>query len=78
MINYEFESRMSFDFSDKIIDRLSTKKRLLTQKTEIITEKMKDILNFIKKKLTNAQDTQKKHANQKKVFSLEYKFENMI
>jgi hypothetical protein len=43
MINYEFESRMSFDFSDKIIDRLSIKERLLTQKTKIIIEKMKDI-----------------------------------
>jgi hypothetical protein len=43
MINYEFESRMSFDFSDRIIDRLSAKERLLTQKAEIITEKMKDI-----------------------------------
>jgi hypothetical protein len=78
MINYEFESRMNFDFSDRIIDRLSTKERLLTQKTEIITEKMKNIWDFIKKKLTNAQDTQKKHANQKRILSSKYKIEDMI
>jgi hypothetical protein len=78
MINYEFESRMNFDFSDRIIDRLSAKERLLTQKAEIITEKMKDIWDFIKKKLANAQDTQKRHANQKRIFSSEYKFEDMI
>jgi hypothetical protein len=39
---------------------------------------MKDIWDFIKKKLANAQDTQKKHANQKRIFSSEYKFEDMI
>jgi hypothetical protein len=78
MINYEFESRMSFDFSDRIIDRLSVKERLLTQKTKIIIEKMKDIWVFIKKKLANAQDIQKKHANQKKILSSKYKFEDMI
>jgi hypothetical protein len=46
MTNYEFESRMSFDFSDfdvNIIDRLSIKKRVLTQKANTIAEKMKNI-----------------------------------
>jgi hypothetical protein len=44
MTNYEFESRMSFDSSDiDIDDRLFAKKRILTQKTKIIIDKMKNI-----------------------------------
>jgi hypothetical protein len=44
MTNYEFESRMSFDFLDiNIVDRLSVKERVLTQKAETIAEKMRDI-----------------------------------
>ncbi len=42
MINYEFQSRMSFDFLDfyiDIIDRLSNRERILTQKAIIIVEK---------------------------------------
>jgi hypothetical protein len=56
MTNYEFESRMSFNSLDtKTNDRLSDKERILTQKTTTIAEKMKDIWDFIKKKLVNAQ-----------------------
>jgi hypothetical protein len=44
MINYEFESRMSFDSSDiENVDRLSAKKRILTQKAKTIFDKMKNI-----------------------------------
>jgi hypothetical protein len=79
MTNYEFESRMSFDsFESETSDRLSTKERILTQKTIIIIEKMKDIWNFIKKKLVNAQKMQKKHADKHKTFSFEYQLEDMI
>jgi uncharacterized ubiquitin-like protein YukD len=81
MINYEFESRMSFDFFDSdvnIIDRLSIKKRVLIQKANTIAEKMKNIWDFLKTKLTNTQDTQKRYANKKRTFSSDYKLENMI
>jgi hypothetical protein len=64
MTNYDFESRMSFDSSDSNNNvsqkRLSIRKRVLTQKVNIIAEKMKNIWDFIKKKLANAQDIQKK------------------
>jgi hypothetical protein len=39
---------------------------------------MKDIRNFIKKKLANAQENQKRYADQKRTFSSEYKVEDMI
>jgi hypothetical protein len=67
MTNYDFESRMIFDSSnsnDEISrERLSIRERVLTKKTVIITKKMKDIWNFIKKKLANAQHNQKKYAD---------------
>jgi hypothetical protein len=47
MINYDFESRMSFDSwnsnDDVFRERLSAKERILTQKAVIITKKMKNI-----------------------------------
>jgi hypothetical protein len=82
MTNYDFESRMSFDSlnsnNDVFRERLSVKERVLTQKAIIIAKKIKNIWNFIKKKLANAQNTQKKYANQKRTFSFKYKFEDMI
>jgi hypothetical protein len=52
MTNYEFESRMSFDSSNiDISDRLSARKRILTQKANTIIDKMKNIWEFIQKKL---------------------------
>jgi tRNA G10 N-methylase Trm11 len=66
MINYDFNFRMSFNSSDiETVERLSIKERVLTQKTSTITKKMKNIWKFIKKKLTNTQDTQKKYVDQK-------------
>jgi hypothetical protein len=50
----------------------------LMQKAIIVAEKMKDIWNFIKKKLANAQNTQKKYVDQKRTFSSEYKSEDTI
>jgi hypothetical protein len=81
MTNYDFESWMSFDSSnsnDVFRERLSIRERVLMQKTVTIAEKMKDIWNFIKKKLANAQDTQKKYVDQKRTFSSEYKLEDTI
>jgi hypothetical protein len=57
IINYEFESRMFFDSFTKINDE-SAKERILTRKTSNIMNKMKDVWNFIKRKLTNAQKNQ--------------------
>ncbi len=79
MTNYEYNSRMSFDSSkDEAIDKLSIKERILTQKAAIIIDKMKDIWNFIKEKLVNTQNTQKRYADRKRTFSSEYKLEDMI
>jgi hypothetical protein len=77
MTNYEFESRMFFDSSLKDSQR-SIKERILTRKDSNIINKMKNIWDFIKKKLANAQNMQKKHANQKRTSSFEYEFEDMI
>jgi hypothetical protein len=79
IINYEFESRMSFDSSNiENVDRLSAKERILTQKAKTIFDKMKNIWDFIKKRLTQTQDIQKKYADQKRNFSSEYQAENMM
>jgi hypothetical protein len=68
MTNYDFESRMSFKSSDSDNSqkRLSAKEQVLTQKTRNIAEKMKNIWNFIKKTLINAQKIQKNYANKKR------------
>jgi hypothetical protein len=79
MINYEFESRMSFDSSDtENVNRLSAKKRILTQKAKKIFDKMKNIWNFIRKRLAQTQNIQKKYADQKRNFSFEYQTKNMM
>jgi hypothetical protein len=77
MTNYEFESRMFFDSSLKDNQR-SARERILTRKNSDIINKMKNIWDFIKKKLANAQNMQKRHANQKRTSSSEYEFEDMI
>jgi hypothetical protein len=79
MINYEFESRMSFDSSDiDINDWLFVRKRILTQKANTIIDKMKDIWKFIKKKLVNAQQDQKLYADRKRSVSSEYVVEDEV
>jgi hypothetical protein len=79
MTNYEFESRMSFDsLQRETSDRLSARKRILTQKAVIIIDKMKNIWNFIRKKLANTQEMQKKYADRHRTFSSEYELEDMI
>ncbi len=81
MINYDYESRMSFDSSNSnniARERWLIRKRVLTQKVVNIVEKIKDIWEFTKKRLINAQESQKRHANQKRNASSEYKEEHMI
>ncbi len=77
MTNYGFESRMSFDSSEEDSSK-SARERVLCRKRSNITEKMKDIWDFTKKKLANAQDIQKRYADQKRIFSSEYEVEDMI
>jgi hypothetical protein len=73
MTNYEFESRINFNsLNIKTNDQLSNKERILTQRTITIVEKMKNVWDFIKKKLVNAQEMQKKHADKHKTSSSEY------
>jgi hypothetical protein len=82
MINYDFKSRISYNSSNsnEVVSRewLSARERVLTKKVVIITKKMKNIWNFIKKMLINAQNMQKKHANRHRTFSFIYKIEDMI
>jgi hypothetical protein len=77
MTNYDFESRMSFDSSnsndDVFRERLSARERILTQKAAIITKKMRNIWDFIKNKLVDTQNTQKRYADRKRTFSSDYK-----
>jgi hypothetical protein len=57
---------------------LSVKERVLTQKAETIAEKMRDIWDFTKKKIINAQNTQKRYANKKRTFAFDYQFDDTI
>jgi outer membrane cobalamin receptor len=75
LANYEFESRMSFD-SINIED--TVRERILIKKAFDITKKMRNIWEFIKEKLTNAQKSQKRHVDKSRNFSSEYKTEDMI
>jgi hypothetical protein len=59
-------------------ERLSAKERVLTQKAENIAEKMRNIWNFTKKTLANAQKIQKKYVDKKRKNSSEYKIDDMI
>jgi hypothetical protein len=80
MTNYEFESRMSFDSSDSNDSkkRLSARERILTQKTANIIDKMKNIWDFIKKKLANTQESQKRYANKTRIVSSDYVVEDIV
>jgi hypothetical protein len=71
---------MSFESSNSndSRERLSAKERVLTQKTENIAEKLRDIWDFIKKTLANAQEIQKKYVDKKRKNSSEYKIDDMI
>ncbi len=75
MTNYDFESRMSFDSIS--VEEL-IKERVLDKKAFVITEKMKNIWKFIKKKLINAQKSQKRYANKTKIISSDYDVEDTV
>jgi hypothetical protein len=68
---------MSFDFSAENSSR-STRESILTRTSSNIIEKRKNIWNFTKQKLANAQDTQKEHAERRWTPSFEYKLDDMM
>jgi hypothetical protein len=74
MTNYDFESRMSFDFSADVSK--SVKERILIRKNSNIIDKMKDIWEFIKQRLIKAQQNQKHYADRKRNASSEYVVED--
>ncbi len=75
MTNYEFESRMNFDW---ISNEEFVRERIQDQKTSDIIDKMKNIWNFIKQRLANNQNAQKRHADKKRNNSSEYKLNDII
>jgi hypothetical protein len=75
MTIYDFESRMSFDF---ISMKNTARKRILIKKEFDIFKKMKDIWEFIKKKLVKAQESQKDHADKTRVDSFEYRVDDLV
>jgi hypothetical protein len=56
----------------------SARERILNKKAFDIIERMKSIWEFIKKKLGNAQKSQKRYADQKKISSFEYFVEDIV
>jgi hypothetical protein len=58
MINYDFESRMSFDFIESFESK-SVRERILRIKEVNMTKKMKKVFEFTKKKLVKSQNNQK-------------------
>jgi hypothetical protein len=77
MINYDFESRMSFDFIDSF-KLQSIKKRILQVKEINIVDKMQKMIDFTKKKLAITQERQKKHADSKKAKASNYKENDLV
>jgi hypothetical protein len=75
MANYGFESRMSFD---SVSNEEFVRERIQGQKASDITDKMRNIWNFIKQKLANSQNTQKRYADSKRNSSSEYKLNDLI
>jgi hypothetical protein len=74
MINYDFESRINFDFSADVSE--SIRERILIRENSNIIDKMKDIWEFIKQKLINAQQNQKHYADRKRNASFKYVVED--
>jgi hypothetical protein len=75
MINYDFESRMSFDFIESFE---STRERILKARNVNMTKKMQKIMKFIKRKLVITQENQKKHADKKRMTASDYKEDDFV
>jgi hypothetical protein len=77
MTNYDFESRMSFD-SIESLKLQSTRERLLQAKEVNIADKMQKMIDFTKKKLAIAQESQKRHADSKRAKAPDYKKNDLV
>jgi hypothetical protein len=75
MINYDFESKMSFD---SISSSESARERILQIKKVNIAKKMKEIIEFTTRKLVKAQEDQKINANKKHALASDYKKDDLV
>jgi hypothetical protein len=76
MTKYDFESRMSFDSVNSI--EKSTRERILRTRDVDMTKKMKEIIEFTKKKLVKVKENQKINANKKRASALDYKENELV
>jgi hypothetical protein len=77
MTNYDFESRMSFDLIESLESR-SVRERILRIKEVDMTKKMKEVFEFIRRKLVITQESQKKHADKKRIAASDYKEDDFV
>jgi hypothetical protein len=77
MTNYDFESRMSFDFIESLESRF-IRERILRIKEVDMTKKMKEVFEFIRRKLVMTQESQKKHADKKRIIASDYKEDDFV
>jgi transposase InsO family protein len=72
MANYGFEPRMSFDPIEPP-ESGSARERILRTKGVDMAKKMKEVFEFTRRKLAMTQESQKKHADKKRVAAPDYK-----
>jgi hypothetical protein len=77
LANYDFESRMNFDFNFSF-DENTIRKRVQRFKDREIVFTMKKIWTFAKKHMKKNQQNQFTHANRHKTFASDYQIENQI
>jgi hypothetical protein len=75
MINYDFESRMSFDSIESFE---STRERILKARGVNMTKKMQKVMKFTRRKLVMTQESQKKHADKKRMTASDYKEDDFV
>jgi hypothetical protein len=75
MTNYDFEPRMSFD---SINSSESARERIMQFKEVNIAEKMQKVIDFTKRKLAIAQESQKRHVDSKRTKALVYKEDDLV
>jgi hypothetical protein len=77
MTNYDFEPRMSFDLIKSLQSRF-IRERILRIKEVDMTKKMKEVFEFTRRKLVITQESQKKHADKKRVAASDYKEDDFV
>jgi hypothetical protein len=68
---------MSFDLIESL-ELKSVRERILRIKEVDMTKKMKEVFEFTKRKLVMTQESQKKHANKKRVAASDYKEDDFV